>query len=49
MNGAREYYAKQNMSEKEKIPYDFTHMQNFKNETNEHGGAERHTNHKTHY
>ena len=36
MAGSRVYYAKQNKSErKRQIPYDFTHMWNLKNKTNE--------------
>ena len=35
MDGAREYYAKQNKSVKERqMPYDFTHMWNLRNKTN---------------
>ena len=36
MDGAREYYAKQNKSVRERqIPYDFTHMCNLIHKTNE--------------
>jgi len=36
MDGAREYSAKQNKSVRERqIPYDFTHMWNLRNKTNE--------------
>ena len=36
MNGSREYSAKQNKSMKERqIPYDFMHMWNLRNKTNE--------------
>ena len=41
MNGTRVYYAKQNKSIKERqIPYDFTHMWNFRNKTDEHSRRE---------
>ena len=43
VDGAREYYAKQNKSVRERqrqIAYDFTHMQNLRNKTNEHGREE---------
>ena len=49
---SRLYYAKQNKSVREKqIPYDFTHMWNLRNTTDEHmgrggGKRERETNHK---
>ena len=36
MDGAREYYAKQNKSVRERqIPYDFTHIWNLRNKINE--------------
>ena len=36
MEGGREYYAKQNKSVRERqIPYDFIHMLNLRNKTNE--------------
>ena len=36
------YYAKQNKSVRERqIPYDFTHMWNLRNKTNEQGGKEK--------
>ena len=39
MDGAREYYAKQNKSvRKRQIPYDFTHMRNLRNKTDERMG-----------
>ena len=42
MDGARDYYAKQNKSVRERqIPYDFTHMWNLRNKTNEQGGKEK--------
>ena len=38
MDGARVYYAKQSKSVKERqISYDFTHMWNLRNKTDEHG------------
>ena len=40
-NGARRYYAKQNKSVRERqISYDFTHMWNLRNKTDEHRGRE---------
>ena len=37
MDGAREYYAKQNKSIRERqIPYDFTHVWILRNKTDEH-------------
>ena len=39
MVGAREYYVKQNKSEKEKY-HDFTHMWNLRNKTDGHTGRE---------
>ena len=45
------YYAKQNKSVRErKISYDFTHMWNLRNKTDEHRGREKkgkETNHKS--
>ena len=39
LDGAREYYAKQNTSVRERqIPYDFTNMWNLRNHTIEHSG-----------
>ena len=38
MNGARMYYAKQNKSTKERQIYDFIHMWNLRNKTDEHMG-----------
>ena len=40
MDGARVYYAMQNKSVREQIPYDFTHMWSLKNKTDEHRGRE---------
>ena len=45
MEEAREYYAKWNKSIRERvIPYDFTHMWNLRNKTNEQRGREREAN-----
>ena len=42
MGGTRRHSAKQNKSVREgQIPYDFTHMWNLRNKTDEHGGGER--------
>ena len=42
VEGARVYYAKWNKSVKERqIPYDFTHMWNLENKTDEHLGREK--------
>ena len=39
LDEAREYYAKQYKSVRERqIPYDFTHMWNLRNKTNDHRG-----------
>ena len=39
VDGARMYYAKQNKSIRERqIPYDFTHLWNLRNKTDEHMG-----------
>ena len=41
MGGTRGYYSKQNKSIRERpIPYDFTHMWNLRNKTDEHRGRE---------
>ena len=41
MDGTRVYYAKQNKSVRERqISYDFFHMWNLRNKTNEHRGRE---------
>jgi len=41
MDGTRGYYAKQNKSVRERqIPYDFSHMWNLRNKTDEHRGRE---------
>ena len=41
MDGSTMYYAKQNKSIREsQIPYDFTHMWNLRNTTDEHMGRE---------
>ena len=45
MDEAREYYTKRNKSVREKqIPYDFTHMWNLRNKTNEQRGKKREIN-----
>ena len=41
MDGAREYNAKLNKSEKDKYPYDFTHMWSLRNKTNEQRGEKK--------
>ena len=48
MDGTRVYRAKGNKSLRERqIPYDFTHMWNLRNKTDERvGGKEREANHK---
>ena len=44
MDGAREYYAMQNKSVRERqIPYDFTHMRNLRNKQTSKGKKERQT------
>ena len=40
MDGATVYYAKQKVKERQ-IPYDFTHMWNLRNKTDEHSGGEK--------
>ena len=48
-DGTRVYYAKQNKSVRERqIPYDFTHIWNLRNNTDEHRekGKKRETNYK---
>ena len=41
MNGTRRYYAKKNKLVRERqISYDFTHMRNLRNKTDEHKGRE---------
>ena len=53
VDGARMYYAKWNQSIRERqTPYDFTHMWNLRNKTDEHMGrgtkrGEKETNHKS--
>ena len=48
MEGARDCYAKQNKSGRERqVPYDFTAMRNLRNETNEHREKKKEANHKT--
>ena len=50
MDGPRVYYAKQNKSVKERqIPYDFTHMWNLKDKTNEQRGKKRERQMKKHF
>ena len=42
MDGTRVYYAKRNkLVRKRQIPYDFTHMCNLRNKTNEQIGGKR--------
>ena len=42
------YYAKHHRSVRERqIPYDFIHMWNFRNKTNEHGGGRGEENQET--
>ena len=48
MDGASEYYAKQNKLVGERqIAYDFSHMWNLRNKTNDHRGEKRDTNQET--
>ena len=42
MDGIREYYAKQNKSVRERqMPYNFSHMWNLRNKTNEQKGKRK--------
>ena len=48
MNGTREYNSKRNKSVRERqMPYDFTHMWNLRNKTNEQREKKRETKKQT--